>query len=108
MYGDKESQSQCIQFKCPAYGWNGSMGETASDEMLGIERCPNCSNYELKKIMQQIMNVPIKTKRPILKLPSKVKVQNLNKILKQSWQKPKVTDEVECHGVSPTHVSTLK
>jgi len=52
MYGDKESQSQCIQFKCPAYGWNGSMGETASDEMLGIERCPNCSNYELKKIMQ--------------------------------------------------------
>jgi hypothetical protein len=52
MYGDKESQSQCIQFKCPAYGWNGSMGETASDEMLGIERCPNCSNYELKKIMR--------------------------------------------------------
>jgi hypothetical protein len=54
------------------------------------------------------MNVPIKTKRPILKLPSKAKVQNLNKILKQSWQKPKVTDEIECHGVSPTHVTTLK
>ena len=54
------------------------------------------------------MNVSIKTKRPILKLPSKAKAQNLNKTSKQSWQKPKVIDELECHGVSPTHVSTLK
>ncbi len=54
------------------------------------------------------MNVSIKIKRPILKLPSKAKVQNLNKTLKQSWQKPKIIDEIECHGVSPTHVSTLK
>jgi hypothetical protein len=52
MYGDKESQNQLIKFKCLAYGWYDSMGETAYDEMLGIERCPNCSNYELKKIMQ--------------------------------------------------------
>ena len=54
------------------------------------------------------MNVPIKIKRPILKLPFKAKTQYLSKISKQSWQKPKVTDEIECHGVSPTHVSTLK
>ena len=54
------------------------------------------------------MNVPIKIKRPILKLPLKAKSQHLTKPSKQSWQKPKVTDEVECLGVSPTHASTLK
>ena len=40
------------------------------------------------------MNVPIKIKRPILKLPFKAKTQYLTKTLKQSWQKPKVTDEI--------------
>ena len=108
MHDDKESQNQRIQFKCPVCAQDGGIDETAYDDMLGLQRCPNCSNYDLKKIMQQIMNVSIKTKRPILKLPSKAKAQNLNKTSKQSWQKPKVIDEIECHGVSPTHVSTLK
>ena len=108
MHDDKESQNQRIQFKCLACGWDGGIDETIYDEILGVHRCPNCSNYELKKIMRQIMNVPIKIKRPILKLPFKAKTQYLTKPSKQSWQKPKVTDEVECHGVSPTHVSTLK
>lgn len=54
------------------------------------------------------MSVPIKIKRPILKLPPKAKTQYLTKISKQSWQEPKITNEIECHGVSPTHVSTLK
>lgn len=51
MHDDKGSQNQRIQFKCPACGWDGRIDETAYDEILGLHRCPNCSNYELKKIM---------------------------------------------------------
>lgn len=51
MHDNKGSQNQRIQFKCPACGWDGRIDETAYDEILGLHRCPNCSNYELKKIM---------------------------------------------------------
>ena len=54
------------------------------------------------------MAVPIKIKRPILKLPLKAKARYLTKNLKQRWLKPKVLDEIECHGVSPTHDSKFK
>ena len=50
----------------------------------------------------------IKIKRPILKLPIKAKARYLIKTLKYTWQKPKVVDEIECHGVSPTHDSKFK
>jgi hypothetical protein len=54
------------------------------------------------------MTVQIKIKRPILKLPFKAKSQYLTQNSKQIWLKPKVLDEIECHGVSPTHDSKFK
>lgn len=54
------------------------------------------------------MAVPIKIKRPILKLPIKAKTRYLTQNSKQTWLKPKVLSEIECHGVSPTHDSKFK
>lgn len=54
------------------------------------------------------MAVPIKIKRPILKLPIKAKTRYLTQNSKQTWLKSKVLGEIECHGVSPTHDSKFK
>lgn len=54
------------------------------------------------------MVVPIKIKRPILKLPIKAKTRYLTQNSKQTWLKPKVLGEIKCHGVSPTHDSKFK
>jgi hypothetical protein len=51
--------------------------------------------------------IHIKINRPILRLASKTKTRSLSVSKKQTWHKPKVTAEIKCQGVSPTHVSNL-
>jgi hypothetical protein len=51
--------------------------------------------------------VHIKIKRPILRLASKNNGHASSPPKKQTWNKPKVTEEIKCQGVSPTHVSKL-
>jgi len=51
--------------------------------------------------------VHIKIKRPILRLASKNN-GHASSPPKKTWNKPKVTEEIKCQGVSPTHVSNLK
>ncbi len=46
----KQSQNNRILYKCTSCTWNGDIVETFFDEIIGLHRCPNCSNYELKKI----------------------------------------------------------
>jgi len=52
--------------------------------------------------------IHIKIKRPILRLASKTKTRSLSVSKKQTWHKPKVTAEIKCLGVSPTHVIDLE
>ena len=52
--------------------------------------------------------IHIKIKRPILRLATKSKIRSLSVSKKQTWHKPKVTAEIKCLGVSPTHVSNLE
>ena len=51
--------------------------------------------------------VHIKIKRPILRLASKNNERDSLIPKNQDWNKPKVTAEIKCQGVSPTHVSNL-
>lgn len=46
----KQSQNNRILYKCTSCTWDGDIVETFFDEIIGLHRCPNCSNYELKKI----------------------------------------------------------
>ena len=46
----KQSQNNRILYKCTSFTWDGDIVETFFDEIIGLHRCPNCSNYELKKI----------------------------------------------------------
>jgi len=50
MLTDKESHNERMQYKCSSCGWDGGIAETTYDEIVGLHRCPNCSNYELEKI----------------------------------------------------------
>jgi len=84
MLTDKESHNERMQFKCTSCGWGGGIAETTYDE------------------------IHIKIKRPILKLASMTKTRSLSVSKKRTWHKPKVTAEIKCQGVSPTHVSSLK
>jgi hypothetical protein len=52
--------------------------------------------------------IHIKIKRPILRLASKNTGRTSSVLKSQDWNKPKVTAEITCQGVSPTHVSKLK
>jgi hypothetical protein len=52
--------------------------------------------------------VHIKIKRPILRLASKNDGRDSSMPKNQDWNQPKVTAEIKCQGVSPTHVSNLK
>ncbi|MSQ81229.1 MAG: hypothetical protein EXR41_05955 [Candidatus Methylopumilus sp.] len=49
MLKDKKSQNERIQYKCTSFGWDVGFAETIYDEIIGLHRCPNCSNYELLK-----------------------------------------------------------
>ena len=46
----KQPQNNRILYKCTSCSWDGGIVETFYDEIIGLHRCPNCSNYELKKI----------------------------------------------------------
>ena len=46
----KQSQNNRILYKCTSCNWDGGIVETFFDEIIRLHRCPNCSNYELKKI----------------------------------------------------------
>ena len=52
--------------------------------------------------------IHIKIERPILRLASNNNGRASLILKKQAWHKPKVTAEIKCQGVSPTHVSNLK
>jgi len=46
----KQPQNNRILYKCTSCNWDGVIVEAFFDEIIGLHRCPNCSNYELKKI----------------------------------------------------------
>ena len=46
----RQPQNNRILYKCTSCNGDGGIGETFYDEIIGLHRCPNCSNYELKKI----------------------------------------------------------
>ncbi len=46
----QQSQNNRILYKCTSCSWDGGIVETFYDEIIGLHRCPNCSNYELEKI----------------------------------------------------------
>lgn len=46
----KQPQNRKVLYKCSSCTWDGSIGETFYDEIVGLHRCPNCSNYELEKV----------------------------------------------------------
>jgi hypothetical protein len=52
--------------------------------------------------------IHIQIKRPILRLASKSNGRDSSIPKNPDWNKPKVTAEIKCQGVSPTHVSNLK
>jgi hypothetical protein len=52
--------------------------------------------------------VHIKIKRHILRLASKNNERDSLIPKNKDWNKPKVTAEIKCQGVSPTHVSNIK
>ncbi|WP_156157776.1 hypothetical protein [Candidatus Methylopumilus planktonicus] len=46
----KQSQNNRILYEFTSCNWDGGIVETFFDEIIKLHRCPNCSNYELKKI----------------------------------------------------------
>ena len=46
----KQTQNGKMLYKCTSCSWDGHIIETFFDEIIGLHRCPNCSNYELEKI----------------------------------------------------------